>query len=369
MLSIHILNAGHGDSIILEYDGGNGPVFGVIDSNREARQLPPALKKLRQLGAEKLSFVALTHPHADHYRGLLEILEEYRGRIDNFYSFPLDHNKEGRLKKLSKIYVDIHNKTDGLTSRAAICEYLSIIYEVKEHIGLENWEEHTGIESAIAPVGFKGVDIQAILPLRSVKGDYFQLIENESSDVVENMNLNALSLAYKLSYNGHEIVLGGDVPYKYWMEHKRQNERRGIELDATLVKLPHHGSRRDCDQDVIKYLFTPNGQRYACISANGRTHPHEDTLSELERLNIMPYCTNLAIGCGEVAKKVGVYDSSIDASLVLYLNRVLEEIPGQRVQPCQGNITTTIDGAGNLSIEAEHALPCTYRGDYAFIGM
>lgn len=368
MLSIHILNAGHGDSIVLEYKTRGGTVFGVIDSNRISDQTPPALQLLRKLGAKRLSFVALTHPHADHYKGLYEILVEYRGRIDNFYSFPLDHHKEGRLKKLSEIYLDVFEKTDGKTSRSTIKEYLKILYEVKENIGLDNWEEHTGFESSIAPRGFAGVDIHALLPLKSVKGEYFQMIQNESMDVVEGVDLNSLSLAYQITYRGHKVVLGGDVSYLNWIAHKRQNAKRGKELDAKLAKLPHHGSYKDCKSDVIDYIFVSEGLRYACISANGRSHPHQETLVELKDRNILPYCTNLATACGAEANNVMLHDSSIKPDLVLFLNRVLEEIPGRHYQPCQGNITFVIDDNGELSIKTEHGLPCPYRGDYDFFG-
>lgn len=364
MLAIHILNAGHGDSIVIEYQGDGDPAYAVIDSNRESGQTPPALIKLRQLGAERLSFVALTHPHADHYKGLLDILEEYRGCIDNFYSFPLDHNKEGRLDNLIKIYMELFSESDGVTIRSSLSEYLKIIYEVKKNIGLDRWEEHGGLENAIAPTGFAGVEIHSILPMKSVKGDYFQLIEKQSPDVVENPDLNDLSLAYQITYKGRRLILGGDAPYLSWVEHKRGNKRREQEINADLAKLPHHGSDKDCKQEIIDYIFTPDGDRFACISANGRSHPHKNTLMALKKQNVMPYCTNLAIDCGAAARKSVLYDNSLKPDLALFLNRALEEIPGQRYQPCQGNISIIIDDTGNLSIETEHGLPCPYRGDY-----
>jgi beta-lactamase superfamily II metal-dependent hydrolase len=368
LLAVHILNVGHGDSIVLEYEGEQGRVFGVIDSNNKSGQVPPALRKLRELGAQKLSFVALTHPHADHYKGLLDILEEYRGQIDNFYSFPLDHDVEGRIKELSEIYLRLLEKTDGKTPRSALTEYIKILSEVTENIGLENWQEHTGLENAIAPNGFIGVDMHAIMPLPVVKGKYFQLIQGKSYDAVENPDLNELSLAYQINYKGCQLVLGGDVPHHKWLQHKRQNARRGSTPDAVVVKLSHHGAEKDCKKEILEYVFSPNGERYACISANGRSHPHVNTLLELKEQNVMPYCTNLAVDCGAEARKVMLHDSSIKPDLVLYLNRVMEEIPGQRSQPCQGDITIIIDDDGVVSIDSEYDFPCPYRGGYDFLG-
>lgn len=367
MISIHILNAGHGDSIVLEYHGEAGPVYGVIDSNKESGQIPPALNKLHQLGADRLSFVALTHPHADHYRGLLDILVAYRGNISNFYSYPLDHAKEGRLRQLAEVYTQVFRSTDGKTSRANIKEYLLILNEIKENIGLDRWEEHTGIDSAIVPEGFAGVDIRAILPLNSAKGQYFQLIQNESPSIVENQDLNALSIAYNIIYKGREIILGGDVPYENWLEHKRQNARRVQELQASVVKLPHHGSKKDCKSNVVEYMFNSEQERYACISANGRSHPHRETLLTLRGNDIHPYCTNLAVECGAQLNNVSYHDSTIDPGLLLLLNRGLDEIPGRGIQPCQGDITIIIDDDGQLSVNTEHEFPCGFRDELDFL--
>lgn len=86
MLRIHVLNVGHGDSIVLEHEDNGARSFGVIDSNGVLGQDPPALVKLRALGAKRLSFVALTHPHADHFVGLHRILKEFDGEVGRIYT-------------------------------------------------------------------------------------------------------------------------------------------------------------------------------------------------------------------------------------------------------------------------------------------
>jgi glyoxylase-like metal-dependent hydrolase (beta-lactamase superfamily II) len=55
---------------------------------RDRAGLARALHKLRDLGATALSFVCLTHPHADHYRGFKDIIAAYNGKIGNFFLFP-----------------------------------------------------------------------------------------------------------------------------------------------------------------------------------------------------------------------------------------------------------------------------------------
>ena len=99
-LHVHVLNVGHGDSIILEYKRNDERVYGLIDSNSNAPTEPPALTRLKELGATGLSFVCLTHPHRDHYCGMYQILREYKGRINEFYTFPLARLSEKYVKGL-----------------------------------------------------------------------------------------------------------------------------------------------------------------------------------------------------------------------------------------------------------------------------
>jgi beta-lactamase superfamily II metal-dependent hydrolase len=368
LLTIHILNVGHGDSIIVEYNGNSGTVFGIIDSNRMDNDDPPALTKLRELGAQELSFVALTHPHKDHYKGLLEILEAYKGHIWNFYSFPLDHHKQGQLPKLVNIYRSLYENTDSKTIRSSLKEFVEILFHAKDSIGLNNWEEPEGFCYELAPVGFEGVEIAAILPPKKVKGTYFQMIEQGRYDIVNRQDENELSLAFSLRYKGKRIILGGDGTYSNWM-YRRQvfSEHRGEVLKASVVKLPHHGSKENCHPSVIDYLFPAEGDKFACISANGRSHPHPDVFGTLEEREIKPFCTNLADQCGKRITDLLVFAPDIEPQFLRYLNSVLDEYTSGMTQPCQGDIKIQIDHSGVLAVTPEYDHPCPYRGGYDFL--
>jgi beta-lactamase superfamily II metal-dependent hydrolase len=359
---------GHGDSIVVEYHGPSGTAFGVIDSNRIGKGEPPALRKLRELGATELSFVALTHPHRDHYQGLLDILQAYQGHISGFYSYPLDHHAHGRLKKLAKIYQRLYKSTDSESLRSSLKEFVGILFHAKHFIGLDNWEEPVGFYNLLAPVGFQGIEIAAILPPANVKDTYFQMIEKESYNVVERQKENELSLAFSLKYRGKWIILGGDGTYANWRFHKQHfTERRGEILKAEVVKLPHHGSKGDCRPSVIDHLFADMGERFACISANGRSHPHPDTLELLKERGIKPFCTNLADSCGDKMADLLIHAPDIEPQMLRYLNNVLDEERVGTTQPCQGDIQIQIDDEGVLTITPQYDHPCPYRGGYDFI--
>lgn len=358
MLSIWVLNAGKGDSIVLHYDGPNGSTFAVIDSNRHGA-VTPALKKLKELGAKRISFVALTHPHADHYSGLADVLDAYAGAIDNFYTYPIDRENSDRLNKLTKICRQIHQSTDGKTVKRQIVEFLEILKHGKR-IGLDNWEEITGYRTQLFPSGFDGVELWGILPPAKVKGDYFQRIDSGDVSVLDQKpDLNRLSIAFSISYEGIEIILGGDGTYENWMDHKRAWGRIGKTPSALVVKLPHHGSKKDCAPDVIDYVFADRGERIAAISANGRSHPHEETYAALEERNIKPYCTNLATQCGaNIHTMLTVPD--LDPVLRRYLASYSEPA-GAAIQPCQGDIEVRIDVGAEIKVIPQFNHACPYR--------
>ncbi|OCC15398.1 hypothetical protein DBT_1145 [Dissulfuribacter thermophilus] len=365
MLHIHILNVGQGDSIIIQYEGEEGPAFGVIDSNTFGGDPCPALTRLRSLGAERLSFVALTHPDSDHYSGLSHILKYYKDRISTFYCFPFGIHLQGRLRKFATIYRQLYVDSDP-SIRKRYKELIQILYLVKQYIGLENWEEPTGGFTPIAPKGFKGVDIRVLLPLPNLKGRYFDMIEAGSYDVTASNENNRLSMAFSFKYKGKQIILGGDCQEKRWFEHKRFCSRADITLLGNSVKLPHHGADKDNSVDVISHLFDNDDHRSAIISAGGGSHPAKGTLLRLEEKKFSPYCTNLSKYCSNIRD----VDFSLSAKHDLNprLVRFLESCKvSNKIRPCQGDITISINGKGHFAIDRQYENSCPRRGDFEFL--
>ena len=375
MLSIHILDVGHGDSIILEYDYNGEKHYGVIDSNIPDRcDTPPALTKLQALSADFLSFVALTHPHFDHYNGLLDILKHYEGRIRNFYGFPLGKENPVRLTKLKETYRKVYKSTDSNFLKKSSKEFVQILHQVYHSIGKHNWEEPTGVENSIYPEGFLGVDLKVLLPHPKEKGRYFEMIEKGDEGVTNSQDLNNLSLAFQVQYAGIEIILGGDGTNTGWKAHQLTLAKGGKKLNGDVVKLPHHGSKKECESRVMDYLFSNSQceksqcEKIACISANGRSHhPATEVMEFIGQQSIHPYCTNLSDVCKAKIKQLN-FSENLDPELNRVIN-IFEEHFGSAIQPCQGDIEIKINQNGEVSIVTQYHHPCIYRGDYDFLSV
>lgn len=89
-LSIVVFGPGEGEAIVVRLPDGS---VGVVDGCREPTNGDPVAELLDKMAATtgdpaafRLHFVCLTHPHADHYRGLGRLIEAYEGRIDHLWT-------------------------------------------------------------------------------------------------------------------------------------------------------------------------------------------------------------------------------------------------------------------------------------------
>jgi beta-lactamase superfamily II metal-dependent hydrolase len=278
MLSFYVLNVGHGSSVVVEYESHQGPSYGVIDSNARSGQTPKALTKLNQLGAKHLSFVALTHPHQDHFSGLYSIISAFPNAIDCFYSCPfgdLLHNQD-RLKKLATGLQKIVKQSDGLDERQAALEMAQILWWAHNSTNAKtlDWHECKGEEFSIAPSGFSNVQISTMLPPSRVINNYITRIANEDMSVLGRFDDNEISLAFKLVFKGRCVLFGGDGTIANWRVRRRYEERKSERLSGDAVNLPHHGSKIDCAPEVLEQLFSETNPRYGITSADGVSHPN-----------------------------------------------------------------------------------------------
>ena len=362
MLTIHLLNVEHGDSIVLEHkNSDNEASFAVIDSNCRSGQSAPALIKLKELGAQKLSFVMLTHPHADHYRGLFQILQEYKGRIGQFLIFPIGEFIPSRIKQLSSRYQKLIESQDDAEVTRASLEFLQILKFCYEELRQE-FNQCSGESSELYLAGFRDIKFYSILPPNKVKGVYFRQIAEASSDLVDSPDLNDLSIAIHIKAYDVDLILGGDGSLSNWMNHRRRVGYDDSHFKSKVVKLPHHGSAKDSGLDVVKYLFADSGKRVAAISANGQSHPDPHLIQELSSRDIAPYCTNLMTICGARVRQM-VAARNLDPELAKWINQLVSS--PRVIQPCQGNVSISIDSNGEVSVEREFNNPCGFRGDFS----
>lgn len=358
VLRITFLNVGHGDSIVIEHTQNDNSSFGLIDSNIVDGRIP-AVDYLHSRAVKKLSFVALTHLHADHYQGIAEVIQQFPP--DKLLLTPhLGHNFEDfletRLPQFRSALEKLARRSDSAIDHK-IKSLAKLLILIKQHrnndcLILSGPENHIMLRGFPPEVAF-----YIIQPLNRFKGKAFQkLIDGKVS--TEAPEQNEMSLAFQISFAGFTVLLNGDVPEVAWS--KLEDIRNRLALNGNLVKLAHHGSDKDNTEKILKFQYgTANGLRMAAISADGSSHPAAEVLARLQRLSVAPYCTNMAGCCYQQLSKndfsnAGKLDEKL-RELLFHYNAFKKCIP------CQGNIELEIRSNGEFSVNSERNTFCPNR--------
>lgn len=74
MINVNFKNVGQGDSIIIEWKRDSLSKIGIIDCNLIGNK-NPTLEHIISSNYSEIDFIILSHPHYDHFSGLVQILE------------------------------------------------------------------------------------------------------------------------------------------------------------------------------------------------------------------------------------------------------------------------------------------------------
>src|SRR3954452_15190803 len=80
-LSLHVFGSSKGESIVLELPGGKWGVIDCYAPSLEDEASNPTLRFLKDRHVDELEFLALTHPHDDHFRGMSQLLQAFPVRL------------------------------------------------------------------------------------------------------------------------------------------------------------------------------------------------------------------------------------------------------------------------------------------------
>jgi competence protein ComEC len=233
-MKIHVLDVGHGDTIILEMPiGEKDYAYGVIDCIKFEDVTRPYLEKLK---VEKLEFVCCTHPHEDHMGDIQNLLEAYEGKVGEYW----DSGKEHTLQEY-----------------LALTEYLA---DPKTNIQTEFVRSGTMVR-------FGNTRLHILSPPAKL------FLDSEKEEV----NINNASIVILVEYGKSRIILSGDAQFANWA-HIRVNHMDLLKAQA--LKISHHGSKHGTFLEMLEVI----SPKYAIISAGTRDlskFPHKSTKDAL----------------------------------------------------------------------------------------
>ncbi len=248
-LEIVFLDVGQGDAIFVKFPLGTTM---MIDSggkipikSKEAQSVQEFSigedvdsKYLWQRDIEYLDYILLTHPHSDHMQGFNEIIE-------NFY--------------VKKAILPVNPNPTG--------EWQNFFTKlINAHIPVNIWSK--------GQIYFiDGVKIEVLWPVK---------------DIGKKQAGNNQSLVLRLDYQGHKILLTGDIERE--VEEFLANSED--DLSAEILKVPHHGSKTSSTWAFLQKV----NPKFAIISAPAKSmfnHPHQEVVERYKDLGVKTYQTGL----------------------------------------------------------------------------
>ena len=243
-LQVYFLGVGQGDATLIItpekqkilIDG--GPYNNVLSK----------LGELLPFHDKQIDLLILTHPHADHLDGLVEVLKRY----------------EAKNVLLAPVFY----------TSATYEEFLGTIR--KQAITLVSAEHETDFQFG------DNLIIDILFPFEKV-------------DAMEFENLNNASITLKLTYGENVLLFTGDA------EKELENILLGTEqeLEADYLQAGHHGSKTANGLEFLRKV-SPDLVVISAGADNKFGHPHKETLDKLEDLEITYLSTqngNVSLEC------------------------------------------------------------------------
>ncbi|WP_148313513.1 ComEC/Rec2 family competence protein [Sorangium cellulosum] len=342
-LSLHLLDVGKGDAIVIDFPDGS---FGLVDTGPSSRGegVTEWLDQRAQRG--KFRFAAITHWDTDHAAGMPGILRRYKPI--RFYH-PADE-----LPLLEKLA-----SSGDSTNPAALAE------EIRRARDKDTIEACLFARDRLDTP--EGVDLIALSPDSHVKDELYEAIRCGASWHQVRKLRNRLSVALWLRFAGVKLLLTGEVEaiqYKrmsdlFRAKNEPLHERYGSP-QASWIKLSHHGAEGNNPPSLFQYFATQNV--IASASAGGANgHPHPVVLHLVASRGGQAMCTRLGQGCGHIQRH------QLDPNPMSWIANVsLKQLPNPQ-QRCYGDVSVKIvrDAAGSTTCQVRGSRTqanCPYGG-------
>lgn len=236
LLKVYFLDVGQGDAIFIEAPNGNQV---LIDGGPDNKVLSE-LGKVMPFYDHNIDLVILTHPHADHLAGLIEVLERYE--VENIVEAKEGYNSPAFLawKEIEK--KERANEIEATAGRSI-------------HLGEE-------------------IVLNILYPFQSLAG---QTVKNPNNS----------SVVLMLEHKNIRILLTGDI------EASVENRliASDVNLSADILKVSHHGSRTSSTEKFLQDVQPQTA--FIEVGRNGYGHPSPEILERLESLGVKYYRSDI----------------------------------------------------------------------------
>lgn len=378
LFSIHVLNVGLGDSIILETVIEGESFYSIIDCKRVGTKTP-VVEFLKKRKIKNLHSLFITHFHSDHCSGLPH-LRDYLKDVKGTLEFYISPTIPGELELYERLLKELWGKKSQ-PSRKSILRAINDIKELPSRndangkaqsirilfdgdITSNAWRTHIHPGLLFAPVHPNPTE--AIHYLTSV-------IKKAE---LEGKSINSLSHGFMIQFsdNPHNSIalFTGDLEGTAWRTVKNRCNSITNNLSRTninFVKVPHHGGRNLTMESCLQELINSDTPFVASISCppGSAKHPCGELLEFLKgtfsKCHIA--CTNTTGYCHDKGFSLKVEPIfSRTAKEEEFLDFVMSDkqtsLQAVHPGPCAGSHIFTVTDTG-FELSRSSGSPCGFH--------
>lgn len=298
-ITIDMLNVEKGDSYVVELHNDAGQKFSFVIDGGTSEKSDAVISHVKKYNNGQIDLAVCTHPDTDHIGGLINLMEECKVK-HLFLNDPRDVLPEATLLQRAR-----NNLTPDEVS--VFKSAFERIDELKTQAAYQNTTHHPITFSNSKPrFVWGGWNMYILGPSENLFKDIWlneEVVRNWfNSDIVDSLvdsqpntsvlddpsidtkPVNNSSIILLVEGYGKKYLFTGDAGKRALREAMTVKDISGL----TWLDVPHHGSRRNLDTQIINHL----APQIAYISSPGTPkHPRKTIIRALQKTGTAVYST------------------------------------------------------------------------------
>lgn len=230
--SVHFIDVVQGDATLIQTQSKNI----LVDTGEDSMQ-EELLKYLQGVGVDRLEYLILTHPDADHIGNASIILQQ----------IPVEKVLMPDISTDTLCYL---NTINIIRDKNIVVNYPAVgqVYQVDD------------------------INITVLAP---------------HEEMLKTGNTNDASIGIKMVHGSNSYVMCGDAG----AASEKLMTQSGIDIEADVLKCGHHGSSTSTSEQFLRQV-NPTYAVISCGKENKYGHPHQEVLSRLQEDDVQIYRTD-----------------------------------------------------------------------------
>ena len=270
MLRVIFKSVGQGDCVIIEWEEQGGSGIGIIDC-KAVSGYNAAVKHLEDTTPPEVAFIILSHPHQDHYSGLLDVLEHCQRNDISIGLF--GHTARNHMDFLRSVVM-------GYSARKQLVQ----LYREVEALYTSGLIKRRGIVSDLAapvPLGSAGMQLRFLSPSETEFKAFIQSLRHPDLTVKSAPDPNLLSTITMVETEEWHVLLTADAT-KDALKRVGLSELKKENRPLRLGQVPHHGSVENHYRAFWRNRRHEDGAPLAIsVGPNRYGHPSKKVIREL----------------------------------------------------------------------------------------